>query len=191
MSYSIVLLVSSFGFFFFSSRRRHTRCALVAGVQTCALPISHPTTALCLEWLDGLGLAGKAVLDFGSGSGILALAALKLGAAAAVAVDNDPQALLATADNAERNAVADRLRVYLPADEPVRRYPVVVANILASALAALAEHLAARTEPGGVIALSGILDGQQPELLQIYAQWFDAIAIAQQGDWLRISGRRF
>src|SRR3546814_2486747 len=69
--------------------------------------------------------------------------------------------------------------------------PEVVANILASALAALAEHLAARTEPGGVIALSGILDGQQPELLQIYAQWFDAIAIAQQGDWLRISGRRF
>jgi len=151
---------------------------------------THPTTALCLEWLDGLDLAGKAVLDFGSGSGILALAALKLGAAEAVAVDNDPQALLATADNAERNAVADRLRVYLPADEPVRRYPVVVANILASALAALAEHLAARTQPGGVIALSGILDGQQPELLQIYAQWFDDLAIAQQDDWLRISGRR-
>src|SRR3546814_136118 len=87
---------------------------------------THPTTALCLEWLDGLDLTGKAVLDFGSGSGILALAALKLGAAEAVAVDNDPQALLATADNAERNAVADRLRVYLPADEPVRRYPVEI-----------------------------------------------------------------
>ncbi|PKM09119.1 MAG: 50S ribosomal protein L11 methyltransferase [Gammaproteobacteria bacterium HGW-Gammaproteobacteria-4] len=151
---------------------------------------THPTTALCLEWLDGLDLAGKAVLDFGSGSGILALAALKLGAAEAVAVDNDPQALLATADNAERNAVADRLQVYLPADEPVRQYPVVVANILASALAALAEHLAARTAPGGVIALSGILHGQQPELLQIYAQWFDDLQIARQDDWLRISGRR-
>ena len=151
---------------------------------------THPTTALCLEWLDNLDLAGKAVLDFGSGSGILALAALKLGAAEAVAVDNDPQALLATADNAERNAVADRLQVYLPADEPVRQYPVVVANILASALAALAEHLALRTEPGGVIALSGILHGQEPELLQIYTQWFDAITIARQEDWLRISGRR-
>lgn len=151
---------------------------------------THPTTALCLEWLDGLDLAGKAVLDFGSGSGILALAALKLGAAQAVAVDNDPQALLATADNAERNAVADRLHVYLPADEPARCYPVVVANILASALVALAEHLAVRTEAGGVIALSGILHGQHPELMQRYAQWFDDLAIAQQGDWLRISGRR-
>ncbi len=151
---------------------------------------THPTTALCLEWLDGLDLTGKAVLDFGSGSGILALAALKLDAAEAVAVDNDPQALLATADNAERNAVADRLAVFLPADEPARRYPVVVANILASALAALAEHLAARTAPGGVIALSGILHGQEPELLQRYAQWFDDLQIARQEDWLRITGRR-
>jgi len=107
-----------------------------------------------------------------------------------VAVDNDPQALLATADNAERNAVADRLCVHLPGDEPARRYPVVVANILASALAALAEHLAARTAPGGMIALSGILHGQEPELLQIYAHWFDDLQVARQEDWLRITGRR-
>src|SRR3546814_12985386 len=98
--------------------------------------ISDWSSDVCSSDLDGLDLTGKAVLDFGSGSGILALAALKLGAAEAAAVDNDPQALLATADNAERNAVADRLRVYLPADEPVRRYPVVVAHIQASALTA-------------------------------------------------------
>ena len=86
---------------------------------------THATTALCLDWLDGLDLRGKDVLDFGCGSGILALAALKLGAASAVGVDNDPQALTASHDNAERNGVGDRLQVYLPADEPVRRYPVV------------------------------------------------------------------
>ena len=80
---------------------------------------THPTTALCLEWLDSLDLHGKAVLDFGCGSGILALAALKLGAARAVGVDNDPQALLATVDNAERNGVADRLVVYSADDELV------------------------------------------------------------------------
>ncbi|MDX2300596.1 MAG: 50S ribosomal protein L11 methyltransferase [Xanthomonadaceae bacterium] len=151
---------------------------------------THPTTALCLQWLDGLDLAGKTVLDFGCGSGILALAALKLGATQAVAVDNDPQALLATHDNAERNGVAARLAVYAPGDAPQHTYPVVVANILASALLALAEPLAARCAPGGVIALSGILHGQEDELLQRYTQWFDDLRVARQEDWLRISGVR-
>ena len=151
---------------------------------------THPTTALCLAWLDGLELHGKTVLDFGCGSGILALAALKLGAARAIGVDNDPQALVASVDNAQRNDVAERLAVYAPQDEPPARYPVVVANILAVALDALAELLAARVETGGVIALSGILDGQDTELLLRYSRWFEELAVAKQGDWVRITGRR-
>ncbi|HLS84151.1 MAG TPA: 50S ribosomal protein L11 methyltransferase [Arenimonas sp.] len=151
---------------------------------------THPTTSLCLQWLDGLELRGKAVLDYGCGSGILALAALKLGAQRAVGVDNDPQALAASADNAERNGVGERLAVYAPEDEPAARYPVLVANILASALDALAPHLADRVEPGGQIALSGILQGQEQELLQRYGPWFEALDVATEGDWVRISGRR-
>lgn len=155
---------------------------------------THPTTALCLRWLDQLAGEGKlrdaTVLDFGCGSGILALAALKLGAAKAIGVDNDPQALIATFDNAERNGVGERLAVYLPQDEPVATYPVVVANILASALDALAETLAARVAPGGCIALSGILHGQESELLSRYSGWFDDLVATQDGDWMRIDGRR-
>ena len=155
---------------------------------------THPTTALCLRWLDALAadglLEGRHVLDFGCGSGILALAALKLGAAKAVGVDNDPQALLASADNAQRNAVDADFSVYLPDDEPVTTYPVVVANILASALDALAERLAARVAPGGRIALSGILKGQEDELLARYAPWFDALSATGDGDWMRIDGIR-
>ncbi len=155
---------------------------------------THPTTALCLRWLDTLAaggaLRGARVLDFGCGSGILALAALKLGAATAVGVDNDPQALQASGDNAQRNAVDARLAVYLPGDEPVATYPVVVANILASALDALAEVLAARVAPGGRIALSGILRGQEDELLQRYAAWFDDLQVATEEDWVRIEGVR-
>ena len=153
---------------------------------------THPTTALCLRWLDQLAangeLAGRTVLDFGCGSGILALAALKLGAATAVGVDNDPQALLATADNGERNGV--HIAAYLPEDEPTATYPVVVANILASALDALAELLAARVARGGRIALSGILHGQEGELLHRYAAWFDQLEAVQDGDWMRITGVR-
>ena len=153
---------------------------------------THPTTALCLAWLDGLAargeLQGRQVLDFGCGSGILALAALKLGAAGAVGVDNDPQALTATADNAQRNGVA--IAACLPQDEPAATYPVVVANILASALDALAPQLAARTAPGGRIALSGILAGQEDALLARYGAWFDDLRVARQDDWVRIDGVR-
>lgn len=155
---------------------------------------THPTTALCLQWLDALAGEGALrdahVLDFGCGSGILALAALKLGAAAATGVDNDPQALQATRDNAARNGVEERLEVFAPGDEPARTYPVVVANILASALDALADTLAARVAPGGRIALSGILQGQDTPLLQRYGPWFDELAVAREGDWVRIDGRR-
>jgi ribosomal protein L11 methyltransferase len=151
---------------------------------------THPTTALCLAWLDGLDLSGKTVLDVGCGSGILALAALKLGAASAVGIDNDPQALAASADNAQRNGVGDRLALHRPEDAPAAAYPVVVANILASALDALAETLAARVQPGGVIALSGILQGQETALLDRSAAWFDDLRVATLEDWVRIDGRR-
>jgi len=155
---------------------------------------THPTTALCLRWLDGLAgegmLQGARVLDFGCGSGILALAALKLGADQAVGVDNDPQAVQASLDNALRNEVDGRLAVYLPEDEPEATYPVVVANILASALDALAEVLAARVAQGGRIALSGILQGQECELLERYAAWFDDLKASIDGDWVRIDGVR-
>ncbi|MCL1635564.1 50S ribosomal protein L11 methyltransferase [Luteimonas sp. SX5] len=155
---------------------------------------THPTTSLCLQWLDALSESGqlqdKTLLDFGCGSGILALAALKLGAARAVGVDNDPQALTATGDNAERNGVAERIDVFLPEDEPAATYPIVVANILASALDALAETLASRVAPGGRIALSGILKGQEDELLPRYGAWFSSLSVAQEGDWVRIDGLR-
>ena len=155
---------------------------------------THPTTSLCLQWLDALAaegaLEGRTVLDYGCGSGILALAALKLGAAHAVGVDNDPQALLASADNAERNAVGAALEVFLPAEAPQTTYPVVLANILASALDALAEVLAERVMPGGRIALSGILDGQEEELLRRYRPWFEQLAVTREGDWVRIDGVR-
>lgn len=155
---------------------------------------THPTTSLCLQWLDALAndglLAGKPILDFGCGSGILALAALKLGAVHASGIDNDPQALVATRDNADRNDVGERLDVFAPQDAPDTTYPVVVANILASALDALAETLAERTAPGGHIALSGILDGQQEELLRRFRPWFDQLRVAHEGDWVRIDGVR-
>ena len=155
---------------------------------------THPTTALCLQWLDALASDGELrdrdVLDFGCGSGILALAALKLDAARAVGVDNDPQALIATRDNALRNGVEARLDVHLPGDAPDAAYPVVVANILASALDTLADVLAARVAPGGRIALSGILAGQEDALLQRYAPWFEPLAVARLDDWIRIDGRR-
>lgn len=155
---------------------------------------THPTTSLCLQWLDGLAARGelrdRAVLDYGCGSGILALAALKLGAPRALGIDNDPQALAASVDNAARNEVGDRLAVSLPADAPAGAYPVVVANILAAALDALAETIAARVVPGGRLALSGILDGQQEELLRRYRPWFESLAVAHEGDWVRIEGVR-
>jgi ribosomal protein L11 methyltransferase len=151
---------------------------------------THPTTALCLEWLDSLDLNTKPVLDFGCGSGILAIAALKLGAHSAIGVDNDPQAIIATRDNAERNRVADQLTVYLPNEEIIRAYPIVIANILASALMELSSLLASRVEPHGLIALSGILRGQEQEILARYAEWFIDLECEFKEDWVRITGRR-
>jgi ribosomal protein L11 methyltransferase len=151
---------------------------------------THPTTALCLEWLDSLDLVGKTITDYGCGSGILAIAALKLGAASATGIDNDPQALIASRDNAERNGVADRLALFLPEDVDATVADVFIANILAGPLGELAPRFAAAAKPGAPFAISGILAGQQDELLQRYAEWFDELRVDTREDWVRISGRR-
>lgn len=153
---------------------------------------THPTTALCLEWLEGSQLAGKTVLDFGCGSGVLAIAALKLGAARAIGVDNDPQALTASQDNAQRNGVADRLSLFEPAGlSKSARCDVLVANILAGPLHDLAPAFAALLKPGAPFALSGILAGQEGDLLQRYAEnGFADLQTARRGDWMLIQGRR-
>ena len=151
---------------------------------------THPTTALCLEWLDSLSLTGQTVTDFGCGSGILAIAALKLGALHATGVDNDPQALIASADNATRNGVDQQLTLFLPQDNTAEPADVFVANILAGPLSELAPTFAVAAKPGAPFAISGILTGQEDELLQRYAEWFDNLRVDTREDWVRISGRR-
>lgn len=152
---------------------------------------THPTTALCLEWLDGQPLAGCHVLDFGCGSGILAIAALLLGAERASGTDIDPQALEASRDNAGRNGIDPaRFPVYLPDDLPPGEADVVVANILAGPLVALAPQITERVAPGGRLALSGILAEQAEEVRAAYAEAFDLDPTAEKDGWVRISGRR-
>ncbi|MBO3276925.1 50S ribosomal protein L11 methyltransferase [Pseudomonas schmalbachii] len=152
---------------------------------------THPTTALCLEWLDGQELAGCNVLDFGCGSGILAIAALLLGARQAVGTDIDPQALEASRDNASRNGIEPaRFPVYLPEDLPREPADVVVANILAGPLVSLAPQLAALVKQGGRLALSGILAEQAEEVRAAYADSFELDPTAEKDGWIRISGRR-
>jgi len=153
---------------------------------------THPTTALCLEWLDGVDLSGKTIIDYGCGSGVLAIAALKLDAARAIGVDNDPQALLATRGNAERNGVAQRLSLHEPSDLPKDvRADALVANILSRPLHELAPAFARVLRGGAPFALSGILAGQQDELLEHYAECgFAGLEIAQREDWIRIGGVR-
>lgn len=150
---------------------------------------THPTTALCLEWLDGQTLDNCSVLDFGCGSGILAIAALLLGAPQAVGTDIDPQALEASRDNASRNGIDPaRFPVYLPADLPQQPADVVVANILAGPLVSLAPQITALVKDGGRLALSGILAEQAEEVRAAYARAFDLDPTATKDGWVRISG---
>ena len=152
---------------------------------------THPTTALCLEWLDSQALAGTQVLDFGCGSGILAIAALLLGAASAVGTDIDVQALEASRDNAGRNGIAqERLALYLPEALPALQADVLVANILAGPLISLAPQLAGKVRPGGLLALSGILAEQGEDVAAAYAGAFELDPISERDGWVRISGRR-
>ncbi len=149
---------------------------------------THPTTALCLTWLDSLDLSNKTVVDFGCGSGILSLAALKLGAKEVIGIDIDPQALQASKANAERNNVADRLSLYLPANQPSIKADVVVANILAGPLRELAPVIMEFVAQGGQLALSGILEEQAQALQQLYGQWCKMNPIVIQDEWALLSG---
>ena len=152
---------------------------------------THPTTALCLQWLDAQPLQGCTVLDFGCGSGILAIAALLLGAERAVGTDIDPQALEASRDNANRNGIDPaQFPVYLPQDLPAEQADVVVANILAGPLVQLAPQITALVKPGGRLALSGVLAEQADEVRAAYADAFVLDPTAEQDGWVRISGVR-
>lgn len=153
---------------------------------------THPTTALCLEWLDACDLKDKIVVDYGCGSGILGIAALLLGAKQVIAIDNDPQALIATRDNAERNNIApDRIATYLPRQAPSGILAdVTVANILAGPLAELAPLISNITASGGKLALSGIIPSQAQHLHSHYQQWFNMDEPVTQQDWIRLSGSK-
>ncbi|MGR5260567.1 50S ribosomal protein L11 methyltransferase [Vibrio astriarenae] len=152
---------------------------------------THPTTALCLEWLEGLDLSGKTVIDFGCGSGILAIAAIKLGAAKVIGIDIDPQALLASKDNAQRNGVADQLEVFLPQDQPQDLIAdVVVANILAGPLRDLSSIIKGLVKPQGVLAMSGVLDTQAEDVANYYRDELTLDPIVEQSEWCRISGKK-
>lgn len=150
---------------------------------------THATTALCLEWLESIDLTGKTVIDFGCGSGILAIAAIKLGAAKVVGIDIDPQAILASKDNATRNGVADQLELFLPEEQPENLVAdVVIANILAAPLRELSSIITAHVAPGGALAMSGVLDTQALDVASYYSENFTLDAIAEQQEWCRISG---
>ena len=151
---------------------------------------THPTTAMCLRWLDTHPPMNQTVIDYGCGSGILAIAACRLGAASALAVDNDPQALLATRDNARLNQVDDRIQVYLPDDSPVRAVPLLLANILAGPLCQLAPQFADRVQTDGHIVLSGIIESQVDELIEHYGPWFNIRVYRQEQEWVCLHGTR-
>ncbi|TCO81634.1 [LSU ribosomal protein L11P]-lysine N-methyltransferase [Plasticicumulans lactativorans] len=151
---------------------------------------THPTTALCLEWLDAAELAGRRVIDYGCGSGILAIAALKLGAHTATAIDIDPQALIATRENAAVNQVDHRLRVGKPEALGDVQVDVVLANILAGPLMLLAPRLAALTRPGGHVVLAGLLERHADEVEAAYAPWFELQPRREREGWTRLHGIR-
>ena len=150
---------------------------------------SHPTTRMCLEWLAGLDLCGCSVLDWGCGSGILAIAALALGANGATAIDIDPQALQATRDNAQHNGCLAGLRVVEPAQLPGReRYDVVIANIVAQVVIDLAPRLSRCCRTGARVALSGILTTQAAKVRGACAPWLDLHVAGELDGWVLLAG---
>lgn len=152
---------------------------------------THPTTSMCLEWLDAHPPRKPQIIDYGCGSGILAIAALLFGANHVLAVDNDPQALLATKDNAKKNDVEDRVSTALPGDvDTQQQCDLLLANILAAPLISLEPLFAQLTRAGGAIVLSGILASQAEEVLSAYRKDFDIRLWKQLEGWVCLSGTR-
>jgi len=155
---------------------------------------THATTALCLEWLDGLALDGKTLLDYGCGSGVLAIAGLKLGCSSATGMDIDPQAVIATRQNARDNEIAEKLQVLGTPDDITGDFDVVVANILAGPLAQFAESITSTLREGGMLALSGVLCEQADDVMAAYGPWIvfeEPVFKEQDGQmWSRLTGKR-
>jgi len=151
---------------------------------------THPTTALCLEWLDSQGPRGLEVVDYGCGSGILAIAAAKLGAGSVLAMDIDPQALIATRENAERNGVSDRIAGTADPQLAAGSADLLLANILAGPLVELAPRFAQAIRPSGHLALSGLLEEQADTVTAAYRPWFDIRTAATRDGWALLAGRR-
>lgn len=152
---------------------------------------THPTTAMCLQWLGRADVRGKQVVDYGCGSGILAIAAMLLGAESALGVDIDPQALEASIQNAERNQISHQVfSVVYPENVPEKKADIVLANILSGPLTELAPTLAALVKPEGDIVLSGILEAQAQSVVTAYSPWFLMEAPVLTEEWVRLSGKR-
>ena len=155
---------------------------------------THPTTALCLEWLDGVDLAGKTLLDYGCGSGVLAIAALKLGCESATAMDIDPQAVIATRQNAADNDVAENMLVTGSPEGIEGHFDVVVANILAGPLVQFADSITSLLARGGMLALSGVLCEQADDVMAAYKAWIEfeePVFREQDGQmWSRLTGSK-
>ncbi|OGT73804.1 MAG: ribosomal protein L11 methyltransferase [Gammaproteobacteria bacterium RIFCSPLOWO2_02_FULL_57_10] len=152
---------------------------------------THPTTALCLEWLDRQDLIGKTVIDYGCGSGVLAIAAALLGAARVIAIDNDPQAIIASESNRELNQITPgQLSVHLPGVEGHPQADVLVANILSGPLEQLTPIIAALVKPGGKLILSGVLSQQTQSLVDSYQEFFTMLVPVTREEWVRVEGVR-
>jgi ribosomal protein L11 methyltransferase len=151
---------------------------------------THPTTALCLEWLDRRPMTGARSIDYGCGSGVLAVASVKLGAAEAHCFDIDPQALIATRDNAESNGVASRVLLHNSANSLPGGVDVLLSNILSGPLCELAPHFAALVRPGGDLVLAGLMEREVSDVTHAYDTWFDIRPFGQREGWVGLSGRR-
>jgi ribosomal protein L11 methyltransferase len=150
----------------------------------------HPTTRLCLEWLEQAELTDMSILDHGCGNGVLALAALKLGARSALGIDTEPQALAAAERNAGLNGLAASIRLAPPENADSGPFDLILANILARPLLELAGDFAERQRPGARILLSGILVSQIEEIEAHYRQWYESFESRVSGDWALLIGQR-
>jgi ribosomal protein L11 methyltransferase len=167
----------------------HTQGAVIVRLDP-GLAFGTATTAMCLAWLDENAREGQLVIDYGCGSGVLAVAATKLGARVAFAYDIDPQALTATRNNAEANQVAERVRVVDSDAALPKGADLLLANILCGPLCDLAPRFAALMAPGGKIVLAGLLAAQADEVTRAHAPWFDISPFATRDGWTALAGRR-